>query len=79
MSNDANQHPEPVVVATYPDLGEAEVAKAHLLGQGIHAEIIDQAEGGVIPVEGDDGPHILVPAEDADAARALLEELPRAT
>ena len=42
-------HSEPVVVATYVDLGEAEVAQAKLRAFGIEAVILDQAEGGVIP------------------------------
>ena len=42
-------HREPVVVATYVDLGEAEIAQAKLRAFGIEAEILDQAEGGVIP------------------------------
>jgi hypothetical protein len=65
---DTESHPEPVVVATYADRGEAEVTRAHLAGEGIDARIVDEVEGGTVPVEGEPGVAVLVPA--ADAARA---------
>ncbi len=65
-------HPEPVVVASYPDRGEAEVTKAHLAATGIEAFIIDELEGGMLPVEGESGVTVLVHARDAEAARQVL-------
>ncbi|MEY2415623.1 MAG: putative prokaryotic signal transducing protein [Ilumatobacteraceae bacterium] len=74
MTDDASeQHPEPVVVATYLDRGEAEVTRAHLAANGIEAVIVDEVEGGMLPVEGEAGVSVLVPAQDAAAARAVLE------
>ncbi|MBK5330373.1 MAG: DUF2007 domain-containing protein [Ilumatobacteraceae bacterium] len=73
MTDDASdQHPEPVVVATYPDRGEAEVTRAHLVANGIEAVIIDEVEGGMLPVEGEAGVTVVVPAQDAPAARVVL-------
>ena len=71
-SDSSDDHAEPVVVATYPDRGEAEVTKAHLASNGIEAFIIDEVEGGMLPVEGDAGVTVLVHAQDADAARQVL-------
>lgn len=67
-----DEHPEPVVVATHTDRGEAEVTKAHLADNGIHAEIIDEVEGGTLPVDGESGVRVVVPAADADLARTIL-------
>ena len=73
MTDDSSdQHPEPVVVATYPDRGEAEVTKAHLASLGIDAFIVDEVEGGLLPVEGEAGVTVLVQAGDAEAARQVL-------
>jgi hypothetical protein len=73
MTDDASdQHPEPVVVATYPDRGEAEVTKAHLAANGIEAFIVDEVEGGMLPVDGEAGVTVLVPAQDEAAARLVL-------
>lgn len=73
MTNDSSdQHPEPVVVATYPDRGEAEVTRAHLVSMGVEALIVDEVEGGMLPVEGESGVSVLVPAKDAEAARRVL-------
>lgn len=69
--NSADQHPEPVVVATYPDRGEAEVTKAHLAANGIEGFIVDEVEGGMLPV-GEPGVIVLVQAGDAEAARRVL-------
>lgn len=65
-------HPEPVAVATYAHLGEAEVSKAHLASEGIEAFILDESEGGVVPVEGDLGVVVAVHADDAEVARQVL-------
>lgn len=73
MTDDASdEHSEPVVVATYPDRGEAEVTRAHLAANGIEAAIVDEVEGGMLPVEGEAGVKVLVPAQDAAAALAVL-------
>ena len=73
MTNDSpDQHPEPVVVATYPDRGEAEVTRAHLASNGVEAVVVDEVEGGMLPVEGESGVIVLVPAQDAEAARRIL-------
>ena len=73
MSDDsADQHPEPIVVATYVDRGEAEVTKAHLSSENIEAFIVDEVEGGMLPVGGESGVTVLVHAEDADRAREVL-------
>lgn len=70
-SNDP--HPEPIMVASYPDRGEAEVTRAHLADNGIAAVIVDEVEGGTIPVDGEMSVRVLVPAEDAETARRVLE------
>ena len=73
MTDDSSEeHPEPVVVATYPDRGEAEVTRAHLTSSGIDAIIVDEVEGGMLPVEGEASVSVLVPAQDAELARQLL-------
>lgn len=73
MTNDSpDQHPEPVVVATYPDRGEAEVTRAHLAANGIEAFVVDEVEGGMLPVEGEAGVSVVVKAQDAEAARRIL-------
>jgi hypothetical protein len=73
MTDDSSdQHPEPVVVATYPDRGEAEVTRAHLAANGIEAFIIDEVEGGTLPVDGEAGVTVLVHGQDAEAARQVL-------
>ena len=52
MTDESSEtHPEPVVVAAYPDRGEAEVTVAHLLANGIEAFIVDQVEGGTVPID----------------------------
>ena len=45
----SEDHSEPVVVATYIDAGEAEIAQAKLRAFGIESAVLDQAEGGTIP------------------------------
>ncbi|MEJ7799891.1 MAG: DUF2007 domain-containing protein [Ilumatobacter sp.] len=71
--SDSEQHPEPIVVASYAQRGEAEVTKAHLADNGIHAEIVDEVEGGTVPVDGEFGVRVLVPAADAETARQVLD------
>ncbi len=60
------------MVATYPDRGEAEVTRAHLAASGIDAIIVDEVEGGMLPVEGEASVSVLVPAQDAELAQQLL-------
>ena len=73
MTTDSpDDHLEPVVVATFPDRGEAEVTRAHLASNGIEAFIVDEVEGGMLPVEGEAGVTVLVHGQDADAARQVL-------
>ena len=73
MTDDSlDPHAEPVVVASYPDRGEAEVTKAHLAAMGIEAFIVDELEGGMLPVEGESDVTVLVHAQDAAAARQVL-------
>ena len=73
MTDDpSSEHPEPVVVATYPDRGEAEVTRAHLASSGIDAFIVDEVEGGMLPVEGEAGVAVLVPAQDAARAKQVI-------
>ena len=71
-------HRGPVVVATYVDLGEAEIAQAKLRAFGIEAEILDQAEGGVIPtIELPVGIGVSVRAVDDGARSASCPTPPR--
>ena len=46
---DSDDHREPVIVATYVDIGEAEIAQAKLRAFGIESAVLNQAEGGTIP------------------------------
>lgn len=65
-------HREPIVVASYRDRGEAEISLAHLRSEGIDAFILDEIEGGILLVDGEGGVRIVVHAEDAEVAAALL-------
>jgi hypothetical protein len=68
----SDPHPEPVAVAAYPDRGEAEVTKAHLAANGIEAFIMDDAEGGALPIDLEGGVYVVVHAEDAELARQVI-------
>ena len=73
MSDAGADHREPVIVATFPDAGEAEVAQAKLRAFGIEAIVTDQAE--MIPtVEAAGGVGVEVRAADADDAIAILND-----
>ena len=72
--NAMDPHPEPAVVATFPDRGEAEVVAAKLLGAGLDAVVVDEVEGGSLPVDTEPGVVVAVPASEAEAARAVLGE-----
>ena len=63
---------------TYVDRGEAEVTKAHLSAEGIEAFIIDEVEGGLLPVDGEAGVTVLVQAHDAERARQVIDPGDRA-
>jgi hypothetical protein len=78
VSETADEHPEPVAVAEFADLGEAEVAIAKLRAFDIEAAVSDESEGGVLPVEGESVVQVLVRAVDADTAREILAEDPAA-
>jgi hypothetical protein len=65
-------HAEPVAVASFATIGEAEVAQAKLSAYGIESALIDQVAGGVVPVEGEPGVFVGVRAADAADARAIL-------
>ena len=66
-------HSEPVVVATYADRGEAEIAQAKLRAFGIESAVLDQAE--VIPtIELTVGIGVEVKAVDADDAFRILSD-----
>lgn len=66
------EHAAPVVVAVHADRGEAEVTRAHLAASGIDAHVIDEIGGGTVPVDGEPGVAVAVPAVQADDARAVL-------
>ena len=68
-------HAEPEIVATHTHRGEAEVTKAHLAANGIHAEIIDGVAGGTVPIDGQDGVYVMVAADQAEVARAFLADI----
>lgn len=69
---EAVQPSDPVVVASYPQRGEAMVSLAHLASAGIEGFVIDDVEGGSVPVDGEPGVSIAVHAQDAEVARELL-------
>lgn len=72
MTNESIEHPDPVAVASYATLGEAEVAQAALRASGIESGLDDQIEGGAIPVEGEATVIVTVHPDDADDARQIL-------
>jgi hypothetical protein len=74
MTTEQDPHPEPVRVAAYGSVGEAEVGQAKLRAFGIESAIVDNDGGGVIPVDGDGGIELEVRAADAAEATAILSE-----
>lgn len=75
MTNESEAHPEPVIIATYQSVGEAEVAQAKLRAFGVESAIVDDDGGGVIPVDLDPGIQLEVRAADAEAAAQILTEV----
>jgi Putative prokaryotic signal transducing protein len=73
MSDDTAEHAEPVTLAVYGDRGEAEVTVAHLAANGIEGFVVDEVEGGMVPVEGEAGVAVAVRAVDAEAAHRVLD------
>ena len=70
---DGVDHREPVIVATFVDIGEAEIAMAKLRAFGIESAVLNQAEGGTIPtVELPLGIAVEVKSADADDAFRIL-------
>lgn len=67
-----DEHGDPVVVATLPTTGEAEVVQAKLRSFGVESELDDQIEGGTVPVDGESGVRVKVRAVDGDEARRIL-------
>ena len=66
------EHAEPVVVAGFGDIGEAEVAQAKLRAYGIESVLVDHVEGGVIMAGDDVAIGVEVKAADAADAREIL-------
>jgi hypothetical protein len=73
MSTADEAHPEPVSVGAFASVGEAEIAQAKLRGFGIESVIVDNEEGGTIPVDGDEI-QLEVRADDAATAREVLAD-----
>jgi hypothetical protein len=72
---DGDDHREPVIVATFVDIGEAEIAMAKLRAFGIESAVLNQAEGGTIPtVELPLGIAVEVKATDAEDAFRILSD-----
>jgi hypothetical protein len=74
MTDEQDAHPEPVRVAAFGSVGEAEVAQAKLRAFEIESVIVDNDGGGVIPVDGDGGIELEVRAVDGDAAIEILSD-----
>lgn len=69
-------HGPPIVVARHPDRGAAEVTRARLAAAGFDAQVVDEVEGGTVPVDGEPGVAVAVPADQGAAARALVDDTP---
>ena len=77
MTDDStDQHPEPVVVATYVDLGEAEVTKAHLSSERrSRRSSSTRSRAACCPSMASPACAVLVQAHDADRAREVARRL----
>jgi hypothetical protein len=63
---------DPVVVFRTFDLAEAQVVRSRLEGAGLHADVQHENSAANFDVAGG-GVRVVVPAEQADEARALVE------
>ena len=67
---------DPTIVRTFPDRGEAEIARALLEAEGIPAAVPAEDRGGLTsPEEFLSGVQLVVEAADVDRARELLDEV----
>ncbi|HSL73518.1 MAG TPA: hypothetical protein VK853_03590 [Ilumatobacteraceae bacterium] len=73
MSTPDDSHPEPVTVGAFGSVGEAEIAQAKLRAFDIESVIVDNEEGGTVPVAGETI-QLEVRATDADTARQVLSD-----
>lgn len=62
-------------IASYATEGEAQVAQAKLSAYEIESAIVDQIEGGAVPIEGEAGITLAVAAQDAPDARQILDDI----
>ena len=69
------QDGNPVTIATFRDLQEAEMARSILAGSGIDAHVGQPFTAGIAPHHffATSGVHLLVAAEDADRAVEVLD------
>ena len=67
---------DPTIVRTFPDRGEAEIARSLLEAEGIAAAVPAEARGGLTsPEEFLSGVQLVVEAADVERARELLDEV----
>jgi hypothetical protein len=67
-----SEHPEPVVIGAYQTEFEANIVRNQLRSEGIPSEVLGGSLGGM-RAEAPGLVEVLVPADQADRARALLE------
>lgn len=72
IGNNINVGMDPVVIFRTFDLAEAQLVRSRLEGAGINAEVAHENSAAILDV-GVGGARIVVPAEQAEEARALLE------
>ena len=66
---------DPVIVRTFTNRGEAEIACSLLEAEGISAVVMSEERGGLTPsLDFTSGVPLLVESDDADRARELLDE-----
>ena len=66
---------DPTIVRTFADRGEAEIARALLVAEGIDAAVPAEERGGLTaPEEFLSGVQLVVEAGDVERARELLDE-----
>ena len=67
---------DPTIVRTFADRGEAEIARALLVAEGIDAAVPAEERGGLTPPEEFlSGVQLVVEAGDLERARELLDEV----